>query len=449
MTAEVAILNTAGVALAADSAVTVGGQGATKVYSNVNKLFGLSRQQPVGIMIHNSAVLAGLPWEPIIKCFRTEVGDRRQPTLAAYAEEFRRFLNARTERFYPGQVQKQSLHLKLRQTFEALQKRCQRASLRRIGANPQLLGDTTALGNDIAKVVAAAHRSMEAAPFVDGLTEDDAVRLRTEHSDPIEKMLKATFPWDHLSADVRGQLTQLAGWYITKSYPSSHHTGVVIAGYGEDEMFPSLVAIEVTGVLEDRALTFKEGECSIGHFMPANVVPFAQDDMVVSFMEGIEERVRAEVDRRVHDLAATVYPNLVRELAQQLGIGQADVLAQNVRQAGQGVVDQFGVQLTSFVRQKVARPVVEAVAHLPKEELGAMAESLVNLTSLRLHVSFAADTVGGPVDVAVISKGDGFVWLRRKHYFRAELNPHFLAGYYRSEGREGGGRHVPTEQADS
>ena len=30
--------------------------------------------------------------------------------------------------------------------------------------------------------------------------------------------------------------------------------------------------------------------------------------------------------------------------------------------------------------------------------------------------------MGGPVDVAVISKGDGFIWIKRKHYFSPELN---------------------------
>jgi len=40
-------------------------------------------------------------------------------------------------------------------------------------------------------------------------------------------------------------------------------------------------------------------------------------------------------------------------------------------------------------------------------------------------------TVGGPIDVAVITKGDGFVWVKRKHYFRAELNPRFMSRYQR------------------
>ncbi|MEA1869822.1 MAG: hypothetical protein U9N09_06735 [Euryarchaeota archaeon] len=45
-----------------------------------------------------------------------------------------------------------------------------------------------------------------------------------------------------------------------------------------------------------------------------------------------------------------------------------------------------------------------------------------------------AETVAGPIDVAVISKGDGFIWIKRKHYFERELNPQFFANYYREVG---------------
>jgi hypothetical protein len=50
-----------------------------------------------------------------------------------------------------------------------------------------------------------------------------------------------------------------------------------------------------------------------------------------------------------------------------------------------------------------------------------------------------AETVGGAIDVAVISKGDGFVWIKRKHYFRPELNGHFQENYFRdyNHGKEG------------
>jgi len=44
---------------------------------------------------------------------------------------------------------------------------------------------------------------------------------------------------------------------------------------------------------------------------------------------------------------------------------------------------------------------------------------------------FAEESVGGPVDVAVISKGDGFVWIKRKYYFDSDINKHFFDKYYK------------------
>jgi len=68
---------------------------------------------------------------------------------------------------------------------------------------------------------------------------------------------------------------------------------------------------------------------------------------------------------------------------------------------------------------------------LPKDELAAMAEALVHLTAFKRKMNVGMETVGGPIDVAVISKGDGFVWVKRKHYFPAELNQHFFTNYFR------------------
>lgn len=55
-----------------------------------------------------------------------------------------------------------------------------------------------------------------------------------------------------------------------------------------------------------------------------------------------------------------------------------------------------------------------------------MAEALVEITSLRRKMDSNIESVGGPVDVAIISKADGFIWIKRKHYFSTELNSDFL-----------------------
>src|SRR5260370_25058889 len=70
------------------------------------------------------------------------------------------------------------------------------------------------------------------------------------------------------------------------------------------------------------------------------------------------------------------------------------------------------------------KPIEQSAAFLAKGEIAALAENLIDLASLRNRVSIDRDeTVGGAIDVAVISKGDGFVWIKRKHYFDLALNP--------------------------
>lgn len=78
-----------------------------------------------------------------------------------------------------------------------------------------------------------------------------------------------------------------------------------------------------------------------------------------------------------------------------------------------------------------SKPLIDTVVSLDKEDMANMAESFISLTSLVRRMQPGEETVGGPVDVAVISKGDGFVWINRKHYFRPELNASFFNNYFK------------------
>lgn len=78
-----------------------------------------------------------------------------------------------------------------------------------------------------------------------------------------------------------------------------------------------------------------------------------------------------------------------------------------------------------------ATPTLENICSLSPMELANLAEAMVNLTSLHRQFTHEEATVGGPTDVALISKGDGFIWVKRKHYFQPELNHHFFRNYFR------------------
>ena len=98
MTAEVGVMNRFGIALAADSAVTIGGN-VRKIYTSAEKLFLLVEKAPVGAMIYGGATLLGLPWEAIIKAHRRVLGCAVFETLEEYLEDFLSFLGSNSVMF--------------------------------------------------------------------------------------------------------------------------------------------------------------------------------------------------------------------------------------------------------------------------------------------------------------------------------------------------------------
>ena len=66
------------------------------------------------------------------------------------------------------------------------------------------------------------------------------------------------------------------------------------------------------------------------------------------------------------------------------------------------------------------------------QEMAHLAESLLGLESLKERVTSASESVGGPIDVAAITKSEGLVWIKRKHYFDASLNMRYVSRLERS-----------------
>ena len=102
MTSEVVVMNRMGIALAADSVVSIYANGIQKKrHDSVAKLFMLSERHPVGIMVYNYASLLGVPWETIIKLFRKQLGQDSFQSLEKYGQELIAFLMNHRNLFPP------------------------------------------------------------------------------------------------------------------------------------------------------------------------------------------------------------------------------------------------------------------------------------------------------------------------------------------------------------
>lgn len=96
MTCEVVVMNRLGIVLAADSAITFQNnseKGATTSFSTgANKIFQLSNHEPVGAMIFNSASLNEIPWELVLKSFRSNLSDSKFSTINEYSDALTQFI---------------------------------------------------------------------------------------------------------------------------------------------------------------------------------------------------------------------------------------------------------------------------------------------------------------------------------------------------------------------
>jgi hypothetical protein len=149
--------------------------------------------------------------------------------------------------------------------------------------------------------------------------------------------------------------------------------------------------------------------------------------MVTTFMNGINPQVLHFVQSYLSETFRRL-PDLLD--AEKISVVDKKRFKQQASKLLKGFFAKFGDHL----RYEHSHPVLRMVTVLPKDELAAMAEALVNLTAFKRRITESMETVGGPIDVAVISKGDGLIWVKRKHYFPADLNQHFFANYFRGLG---------------
>ena len=91
--------------------------------------------------------------------------------------------------------------------------------------------------------------------------------------------------------------------------------------------------------------------------------------------------------------------------------------------ANVGLADQALLIMEAMQSQQVA-PLIQAA--MPIEDAADFAEYLVDTTVRFVRFMPGADTVGGPIEVAAITKHEGFKWLRGKHYYSRDLHPEEL-----------------------
>jgi len=428
LTAVVGVLNKQAVAIAADSAVTIGGSNGRKILNKANKVFTLSKFHPVGILIYNSAAFMGTPWETIIKVYRKQLKDQAFPTVEEYATDFINFLKSNA--FYTDdETQKRHLHYFLSALFRGLINEIHKE-------NPLLLEErnqaslTLFLNALTAKSDKIADFLNDKNSWCDEFDDYPLASFLEYSNDVIANVLKEQFA-DYgiaLTTDAVDKFKHLS--YLLLKSKENHwsFTGLIFVGFGEIEIYPQLIPYNISLAVDNRLRYYVEEENSahITNKNTAAIMPFAQTDVIDTILSGVDP----SLDNIYLNNFRKSFVKYNNEILKIIGDTNPSLSAQIKALNIEELTKVYAESNHRIKATKYIRPLMNAVGTLSKEDLAEMAESLIYLTYLKRRITFAEESVGGPVDVAIISKGDGFIWIKRKHYFEPELNNHFFKNYF-------------------
>jgi len=438
VTAEVGVINTRGVALAADSAVTIG-EGA-KVYNTSSKIARLSDVEPVGIMTYGNAGFVGLNWDLVFSEYRRMHGGKKLDTLSDYAMDFLKFL-ATEERIFSVKAKKEWLDTRIHVHLTAVMGDFA-ATMRR---NEQTGGDEAAVARQADTFVAgaAAPRRTDSLHLLGTRCFSD---LEEEMSDSVASVVRTfldnnpeVLNWPGVTRERMVSIGTNALMGDTR-----FDSGLVVAGYGCLDTFPALVEVRPIYAAEGAVLYSLGMSDVLDHDNDTGwIYPFAQSEVVDAFIRGIDGRhylsgdytfdIDGEFDTvnipgMTSELLHMAVASVLDDACPTLGDAETERLALRAGGVIKDLMDRYWEKLR-YAQQQYSMPVIAAVDALTKEGLAEIAEELINLTSLRRKFAIGVESVGGPVDVAVITRSDGFVWVKRKQYYDSQLNPH-LAAYH-------------------
>jgi hypothetical protein len=423
MTAEVAVMNAQAVALAADSAVSI--EGRAKTFTSAEKIFRLSGWEPIALMIHGNASFMGIPWETIAKSYRRKLATDSFETLAEYANDFVEYVKREAASLITPQAQEKQarneIRARLTKCFDVFEGMVQQ----RLSEEGSIPG--WRLPIYLEQAVLAEHRDWsKLAVLVPGLSGAAARVLIAKYQNDARLVQEEVFRDFPLTEAVRPLLHELCGFYLTRMMPGddvSHTTGIVFAGFGTKEFFPHVIEYAFDGYVGDTLRWVERNAWEVSLTQRADVIAFAQQDMVKAFMHGIDPEFKDEISDSVQTFI-TEYSDAVLDAVPAIDARSREKLKSEFKRIGKEAFVQFRKSLKEWRRRKSSESTLGVIHFLPKDELATVAESLVSLTLLKARVSMD-ESVSPPIDVCVVSKHDGFVWVKKKHYFPGDLNPHF------------------------
>lgn len=427
MTAVVGILNKRGIAIAADSAVTIYRDRKEKIENSANKMLRMSDDCPISIMIVGSAAFHSTPWDIIIRRYRQKRGNIQFPTVQACIDDFFSYMT--TEKmFFPEEAQRNYLRNMLDSFWGDVICQVPDINVNKKGAVSNKKQILHAFHTRIRSGIKCFQESVPLPMYkdytigqfkyyldsmVDELFSKKTVDLNSPFFDE-DDTFSDEYPEDILS-EIRKLFVEGFFSYMTHGYEEGN-THLIFSGYGSEEEYPVMIRVMVSHGFDNRISYYinPEDVHAISDANPVAICPYAQIDIMEALLTGVDPYFFSNMCHRSERMFNDITDQLSADYMMEDDSGEIDAILNKVKYSD--LARQFK-QYGKKIQEEERCQWLKALHDYSLQDMAHLAENLIAMTSFERHMTFSQEGVGGLIDLAVITKNNGFTWLNRKSWY--------------------------------
>lgn len=434
MTVQIALMNQEAVTLATDSTGIVETIDGLKIHHSATKIYELTHNSPIGIMVDSSSGLMTVPWGTIVKMYKDKLGAQKFDRLKDYAENFIEFL--KNEPLVPEAEQERYMNQRivsfLKNVVKSVEKDIENHKSTSIfNTLKENLGtDIDAEKIDWVECVQETLEDKQIKDIISDTIKKYEDRLggfsstvppnfirdtANKYKSQIDTQIKDAFrDFPTLSKSQYNRLRNTCANHLSNPRDIDTTSQILIAGFGEEEMFPSTETFSIDIFVNNQLIYRKyESFCTKVDFdNPASIASFPESGGIIALIQGIDPMYQSYTVDNLQSLFRE-YQDIVLSRNDSSEEQRQEIVCE-LKYMEKYILEKYETDIYSFAYQLYEEPFLEIIKSLPKEALPSIVESMVKLSLLKRNSSEEIEMIDGPVDIVMISKVDGFEWIKRK-----------------------------------
>ena len=397
MSVGVCIINQNGIALAADSAGTFTNQNNKMFYNSVNKVFSLSKNNILGAIAYGNLSIYNVSVDQILKEFSKYLDETEKINdFFEIIPLFKKFIEEKND-YYKFNLDESRIC------------KCYITELvNKWGAKINAVIDEKEAEEKIEQILSELNTFINNS---DRFVEFDVVEyIKGFYQDYYDSEIDRVVSKLNLYSDKKTTLWELICTYFQLPLKSEAESkkGIFFAGYGAEDAHPKFIKIDIFQIINGK-LKYSEISRFEESRLGARIVPLAQEDVILTFCKGMSNVYLGNIPQFAE--------SMVNATIDKLPSTFDSVQKNEIKNAFSNYKKELSQKINEQIEKNNIDPLLKSVMLISPLEMSFLAESLVNITALKRTYAIDGNqqTVGGPTDVAILTKCDGFVWIKKKN----------------------------------